>query len=521
MAFVTRRAPWALLAILLLGLALRVYNVSGNPPELIVDELDLYNSARSFALTGHDIDGSRLPFLWCSFTRNPPMYAIAGYLSSLFFGNGPFGLRFPAVIFGLITIALMYFIALELTRRRDIALIAALLTATQPIFILFSRVGWEPASELPFLLGGLYFWLRAFRRLDRPEDAAVLLRWPELLAGAALFGLSAYTYMAAWFYAVMLGGAILVLNARRLRGRTQLVRVAAAVIVGCLIASPALWMWFGDPYTFSRTGKISTFHDGLNLANLLTFVANYFSQFRWSYLVTTGDPSGGATWKYMAGFGAFYWWLVPLALIGAACSFRYMSPRWAAVWTLLWLVFYPLGGALTNEAVPNAPRTLAGAPVFSVLAAIGLIALFDVVRWSLAGPLRTRVQVGLSIVCAANLVLSLVLFSVFYQTRYPRLYPLAWDSGTRSTFAVLRAQVPSYRRLCFSVRPSWYTAETFFRYYLADRPIKTFENIALAECFLPGTLLVTDGPLGRPGFATIATVREIGGGAFATIAGRP
>ena len=520
MASITRRAPWALLAILLLGLAVRVYNVSGNPPELIVDELDLYNSAQSFALTGHDVDGSRLPFLWCSFTRNPPMYAVAEYISSLIFGNGPFGLRFPAVIFGLVAIALVYFITLELTRRREIALVAALLTATQPIFILFSRVGWEPASELPFLLGGLYFWLRAFRRLDPPEDAAAPLRWSELLAGGVLFGLSAYTYMAAWFYAVMLGGAILVVNARRLRSRVQIVRIGAAVLAGCAIASPALWMWFGDPYTFSRTGHISTFHDGLNLASLATFVANYFAQFGWSYLVTTGDPSGGATWKYMAGFGAFYWWLVPLAALGIACTFRYIPARWAAVWTLLWLLFYPLGGALTNEAVPNAPRTLAGAPAFCVLAAIGLLALFDFARSRIAPRFRNQVQIGLGVVCAANLVVSLVLFSIFYDTRYPRLYPVAWDSGTRSTFAVLRDQVPSYRRLCFSVRPAWYTAETFFRYYLADRPIKTFQNVALAECFLPGTLLVTDTPLDRPGFTTIATVREIGGGSFATIAGR-
>jgi 4-amino-4-deoxy-L-arabinose transferase-like glycosyltransferase len=517
---ITRRAPWALLAILLLGLALRVYNVSGNPPELIVDELDLYNSAHSFAVTGHDIDGSRLPFLWCSFTRNPPMYAFVEYISSLFFGNGPFGLRFPAVISGLIAIALMYFIALELTRRRDIALVSALLTATQPIFILFSRVGWEPASELPFLLGGLYLWLRAFRQLDPAENAANPLRWSDLLAGAVLFGLSAYTYMAAWFYALMLGGTILVVNARRLRSQVQLIRTGTAVLAACAIAAPALWMWFGDSYTFSRTGHISTFHDGLTLASLATFFGNYFAQFRWSYLVTTGDPSGGATWKYMAGFGAFYWWLVPLAGVGIVCTFQYIQARWAALWSLLWLVIYPLGGALTNEAVPNAPRTLAGAPAFSLLAAIGLIALFGFVRHAIAPPLQHRVQIGLSIFCAANLALSLVLFFVFYSTRYPRLYPVAWDSGTRSTFAVIRAQAPSYRRLCFSVRPAWYTAQTFFRYYLADRPIKTFENVALSECFLSGTLLVTDSPLDRPGFATIATVREIGGGAFATIAGR-
>jgi hypothetical protein len=54
-------------------------------------------------------------------------------------------------------------IAFELTRRVDIALAAAFLMATQPIFVHFARVGWEPASELLFLLGGLLLMLRAMR----------------------------------------------------------------------------------------------------------------------------------------------------------------------------------------------------------------------------------------------------------------------------------------------------------------------------------------------------------------------
>ena len=61
------------------------------PTELVVDEIDLYNSAHSIATTGHDIDGTLLPFLDSAFTRNPPVYAIAGYASSLAFGKTPFG----------------------------------------------------------------------------------------------------------------------------------------------------------------------------------------------------------------------------------------------------------------------------------------------------------------------------------------------------------------------------------------------------------------------------------------------
>ncbi len=97
-----------LLLIVVLGAGLRMYHLTTVPTELIVDEIDLYNSAQSIAATGHDIDGARLPFLYSSFTRNPPLYAVAGYASSLVFGKTPFGLRFPAVLFGLASIVLVH-----------------------------------------------------------------------------------------------------------------------------------------------------------------------------------------------------------------------------------------------------------------------------------------------------------------------------------------------------------------------------------------------------------------------------
>ena len=93
------RASVALVLILLLGAFLRLYQLSAIPSELIVDEIDLYNSAHSIVTTGHDVDGTLLPFLYARFTRNPPAYAVAGFASTLVFGKTPLGLRFPAVIF--------------------------------------------------------------------------------------------------------------------------------------------------------------------------------------------------------------------------------------------------------------------------------------------------------------------------------------------------------------------------------------------------------------------------------------
>ena len=145
-------APVALGVILLVAAALRLYDIGGVPTELDADEIDLYNSAYSIATTGHDLDGTLWPFFYSPATRNPPVYAIAAYGPGLIFGRTPLGLRLAAAIFGLIAIMLLYGIAFELTRRGDVALISAVLMATQPIFVHFARVGWEPASELPFLL---------------------------------------------------------------------------------------------------------------------------------------------------------------------------------------------------------------------------------------------------------------------------------------------------------------------------------------------------------------------------------
>jgi len=470
---------------------LRFSALSSIPSELIVDEVDLYNSAHSIVTTGHDVDGRLLPFLYSRFTRNPPLYAIASYASSLIFGKTAFGLRLPAVLFGLLSIALLYAIALELTGYQRIALLAALMMAIAPIFIQFSRVAWEPASELPFLLGGIYLLVRG-----RPMWAALLL------------GLTAYTYMAGWFYALVLAGPLLILYARRSRGRA-----IASAVLWFVVSIPALWMWFFEPATSGRALHMATFGNGVSPESLRTFALNYLAHFRWSYLVTTGDPQSGLTWRYLNGFGAFYWWLVPLAVLGVLVAFRYVRSRALALWVWWWLAAYPLGGALTNDGAPNAPRTLAGAPVFCLLAAMGL-------QWLLGASRARQRIVGWAFAAAATL--SLAWFSWVYFTQFVHRNSNAWDSGTRAMFAALIAHRERFDRVCFAVLPAWYDTDSYARFYLDDDGLDVIDNVGDPRCSLPRTMLAVDQHhvVQRDGFEPIATIRDVDGSLFAYISGR-
>lgn len=517
-----RRYLLILAAIVMLGAGMRLYALSTVPTELIVDEIDLYNSAHSIATTGHDVDGTLLPFVYSKFTRNPPAYAVAGYLSSLVFGKTPFGLRFPAAIFGLLEIVFLAGIAYELTRRRSVALAAALLMATQPIFIQFSRIAWEPSSELPFLLGGLYVLVRALRRASETKDPGRALSLGGLALGALLLGLTSYTYMAGWFYALLLGGSLLTFYAWRMRSIEGWIKIAGALALWFAISMPALWMCFFDPSTIGRAQRISTFANGISPASLNVFLSNYASHFRWSYLVTTGDPIPGATWRYLNGFGAFYWWTVAFAVLGFGYCFDYVRKRSMGFWVGFWLLVYPLGGAVTNDGAPNAPRTLAGAPVFCLLAAIGIAVLFDWAASPRRDSLRRLTVSSARAFVAAIACISITLFAQFYFTQYVHRNSNAWDSGTRAMFAYVREHSARYDRVCFNVRSAWYGIRAYIRFYLEGDPIQTIDNVYDPACALPGTMQVVDmNHLDHPpGFQELTEIRDIDNNGFVEIYGR-
>lgn len=504
-----------LACILLVGAFVRLYALNHVPTELVADELELYNSAHSILTTGHDVDGLLLPFTYGPLTRNPPLYAFAGYASAQIFGKSAFALRLPAAIFGLASIVLIYLITVRATRRRYIGIIAALLQSISPVFIQFSRIAWEPSCELPFILGGIYGLMLAVP--NREEKTAI--RWTPLVLGCASMGVACYTYMAAWFYAAALAATFLMLNWRRLRPRQNIGAVAAGICLWGIIAAPALWMWFGDAHTTDRTTRIATFGHGINASSLQTFAQNYIAHFRWDFLARNGHPIAGITWRYLKGFGAFYWWELSIALVGLLYIKTFVTDKPTANFLRIWLLLYPLGGALTNEGAPNAPRTLAGMPVLCILGAIGWACMRrEVARLELPRKLRAPSHNLMWYAPFAAGAISLTLFSLYYFGPYVHQNSNAWDSGTRNMFAAVERLSPRYKRVCFAVHPAFYAIATYARFYLGDKPqTDVIETLNDARCALPQTLIVADDSqhLSLRTYEPVAVVRDVDGSIFA------
>jgi 4-amino-4-deoxy-L-arabinose transferase-like glycosyltransferase len=505
----------ALVLILMLGAGLRFYNLSVNPVELFGEEIDTYLSVRSIVTTGKDIDGRLKPFLATPYERHGPIYGIASYLSSLVFGNGAFGLRFPAALFGIVSIALLYGIAFVLTRRRGVALVTALFIAITPLFIHFSRIGWITDSMLPFLLGGLYALLCVFD----PEKADQKLSFKRFLPAAILLAAAVYTYHAAWFYVIALGGALLIVNFSRFRSIPNIFHLFAAMCLWGALVAPALWELYFDPQANWRFHDMATFKHGVSVESIQAFASHYSAHFSWSYLVATGMENA-STQRELAGFGGFYWWMVPLLIAGAVGAGRILRTRWMLVWVYLWLLVYPLGGAFVHDGnAANAGRTLAGAPILCIFAALGLAILFDFSKIFRSQSIARGYLLVLCGFFLVNVVASVVCFCAFYFVTYPRLTAQAWESGTKELFERVRAYQPRYARICIGGFGG-ITQHTYVQYYIGDLSVAKIENIDDPACFQPGTLLISPSENARPGFTTLASAMAADGSLRGVIQGR-
>jgi dolichyl-phosphate-mannose--protein O-mannosyl transferase len=192
-----------LLDILLITLILRLPLLTTVATPLF-DESFYLPAARAFLAGQPDPNFDQPPLAKC---------LIAGSIA--LFGDGPLGWRLPSLIAGVASVALLYMIALRLTKSTKTATIAALLLALDPLHIVLSRVGMLDIFMFAFALAGLYVLLGIgpAKGHDYPKK-----RW--LLPGA-LFGLA---IACKWPAAFMLAGAIafIFVSARPPRNRLVL-----------------------------------------------------------------------------------------------------------------------------------------------------------------------------------------------------------------------------------------------------------------------------------------------------------
>lgn len=180
------RIKLLLFFILFLGIILRFWNLSNNPPGLTWDEAAIGYNAYSLLKTAKDEYGNILPVNLKSFgDYKPALYAYLTIPFIAFFGLNETSVRLPAVISGVLSIIVIFLLVNELFKNHKLALITAFFFAISPLSIQFSRPSFEASLALLLNLLGIYFFIRGQK--DKKY----------LIFSSVIFGLSLFTYQAS------------------------------------------------------------------------------------------------------------------------------------------------------------------------------------------------------------------------------------------------------------------------------------------------------------------------------------
>lgn len=407
----SHRAVVAFVAILAIGVFLRVWQFPAVPVGLNQDEISAAYEAQSLLQTGADRWGARWPAYFLSWgSGQNVLYSYLTIPVIWLFGPTALTVRLIALICGIATLPLMYF-TVRPRGGENAALLAMLFTALAPWHILLSRWGVE-SNILPFwLLLGLFLVERAARRNSRVA----------ILFSGLPFALALYAYAVGAVVLALLIPLLVVSLRSEIRRR-----------VGWWIGAAAVAAAVSVPFTLFIL-KSQVLHRNLPFEAALPFSLPSLSITRLQQLAHHGTPGGLGQFV----LGQFYDNLpldtVPglpplslviliLALVGLVFAIRRaiashardMSPF--ALWLVACLPLFVV--------IPDIDDTRIDAlflPIIA-LAATGLVDLVDVVRARLAQ--RALVALSLIIVAATCAYAATIYFSPTYTTdSEPDFYP--------------------------------------------------------------------------------------------------
>ncbi|MCZ7545071.1 MAG: hypothetical protein M5R40_16800 [Anaerolineae bacterium] len=369
MAYATRKPARYLAAFILIALAgfvLRVHRLTDYPlytDEVINGEIVQNMLAGDFSLR-YDWGAGR-----------EPMFNLSEVLAVLALGDNVLALRWPAVLYGMVFIALVYVWAAWLTGSRMAGLFAAGLAGVLWWPLAFSRMAIRTIT-LPFCI--VLALMGLWRGLYGPARHA---RRNFALGGVAA-GLTQYTFTAALGFPVVLVAFLAYLwLADRATWRARWRGIALYALAAVAVAGPFLLYVYTSPDLTWRMGMVNQPVEALRAGDpgpLLDGMLKTLGMF-WG--------PGDHVWFYnLPGRAVFEPPALALFLVGAlVCAWwalragrnRRRAPA-GALLLLLGLVM--LAPSAATDAPPSTHRAIGALPAVLVIAAVPLAALEHALR---------------------------------------------------------------------------------------------------------------------------------------------
>lgn len=421
------------LLIILLAAFLRFFKLADFPPGLYSDEAALGYNAFSVLQTGKDEYGKSWPLTFQSFGDYKPPLSVYFIMPAVaLFGLDEFSVRLPFALFGVLSVVLIYFLALEIFQKikekQLIAQIAALLLAVSPWHLHQSRCAMLVGLEVFFNALGVYLFLQGLKR-------------SYFYALSALsFSLAVYAYYGSRITSPLII-LVLIIFYRKIFFKNF--KNILIFLSGFIILLPLFWAIYQDPQTLlGRARFMSIFYDknvwgqlweartldGPASNPLLTrffhnkpfyylkdFIKRYLQHFNTDFLFVKGELTAPFQ---IPGMGVLYLLDLPFLIIALLTIFRQKLKNLQLI--VYWLLVSPVVAALTFMT-PASNRS------FNLV-----FPLYLLLSWGIFTFLQRFPRLKYRLLLVFVVYLPFIGFYLYqYYINIPRQIPQKWYYGKR------------------------------------------------------------------------------------------
>lgn len=357
--------------IVILAACLRFYRFDSVPPALTWDEVDAGYNAWTIANYGRDEWGEVFPLVFNSFGDDKhPVHIYLTAAVVKVFGSSDFTTRLPAVLLGIGSVILIYFLTKIMFKSNSVSLLSASFLAISPYHLHFSRFNHEANYALFFFMLGLLFFYMANGKKNL------------LIFSATSFLISLLSYHSSIVIVPITVVLLLCLYFKDLilsKIRLLLFLLILSFFVLLSIFNPGLLGLARIKQTSVGSKEIEAnwLYKRTNnqlLGKIGIASQNYLAHYDFKYLFISGDKNPRLSSQVS---GEFY--IIDSIFLIAGLFYLLIRFRKENMVLLIWAFVAPIPASFSSEA-PHAARALFMMGSWNIIAAVGCYAIWILLK---------------------------------------------------------------------------------------------------------------------------------------------
>ena len=440
--------------IIFLSIFLRFYSYQNFPPALNWDEVSHGYNAYSILKTGMDEWGKKFPIInfraYGDYPLTLNLYLTIPFIR--FLSLNEFSIRLPHMILGVLTVVSSYYLVLGLFKKKNYALLTALLVAIDPWFLFPSRGVFQSNLSVFLLITSMAIYFnREKKKLFLPLSIFTLF-------------LTLFSYHSTRIFSPLILMSLLFIYKRELSlflKENKVYKTISIALIGVFFISLPIillnpesrarsqWVFLIDEGAINRINeqrRISNLPETFRryvynkpLYILKEFSINYIGYFSPKYLFF----KGGTQYQFsVPNFGLLYYPNLVFFYVGLIFVLykALIKKEKNYLFILVWLIFAPVVASITKEryAVLRSTTML---PIPEVLSVLGFYLFLEKFKNK---KVLSKIFLGMYI---GSLILCLSVYYKNLMTDYRKDYSWSWQYGYKDVIEYTKENYNKYDKV--------------------------------------------------------------------------